>query len=66
MHLLNGWGVDWKIVIQWSPYWQEQEDVSSIIKSLQPGKYPDPKCTANIIYMVIINKNLIQSYKKKI
>ena len=55
---------DWKIVIQWSPYWQEQEDVSSIIKSLQLGKYLDPKCTANIIYMVFINKNLIQSWKK--
>ena len=55
---------DWKIVIQWSPYWQEQEDVSSIIKSLQLGKYLDPKCTANIIYMVFINKTLIQSWKK--
>ena len=55
---------DWKIVIQWSPYWQEQKDVSSIIKSLQPGKYPDPKCTANIIYMIFNNKNLIQSWKK--
>ena len=56
---------DWKTVIQWSPYWQEQEDVSSIIKSLQSGKYPDPKCIANIIYVVFINKNLIQSYSKK-